>query len=118
MNSKNQESRRFQRYELENTFVVNQESICQVLDLSAEGVSFGCTKLRKFSETLYVDIINNTEIQIWNLPIETIWAEKNDAYPASSIHAVKMGARFHKNLTDEQISALSQLMAFLKEDTP
>ena len=118
MKPKNRESRRFHRHKLENTFVVNQEGVCQVLDLSVEGVSFGCTRVRKFSEILTVDIIDNSGIQIWDLPIETIWAEKNDAYPSSSIHAVKMGARFHKDLTHEQISALSHLMAFLREDTP
>lgn len=114
----NQESRRFKRHKLQNTFVVGQEGICQVLDLSADGVSFGCTKLRKFSEISTVDIIDSSGFQIWDLPIETIWAEKNDAYPTSSIHALKMGARFHKDLTNEQISALSQLMQFLEEETP
>ena len=118
MKLKNQESRLFKRHKVKNTLLVNQESICQVIDISADGVSFGCAGVRKFSEFLTVDIIGNKGIQIWDLPIEKIWEVKNDAYPASSIHAVKMGARFHKDITDEQISALSQLIAFLNEDTP
>ena len=113
---KKQETRKYRRHKLANTFVVNQESICQVLDVSTEGVSFGCTKLRNFSETLTVDIINNSGIHIWDLPLETVWAEKNDAYPTFSIHAVKMGARFHKDLSNEQISSLNQLMEYLAED--
>ena len=118
MNLKNQESRRFKRHKLKNTFVVGQEGICQVLDLSADGVSFGCTKLPKFSAISTVDIIDNSGIQIWDLPIETIWAEKNDAYPSSSIHAVKMGARFHENITSEHLLALTQLLEFLGEESP
>ena len=61
---------------------------------------------------------HNIGCQIWDLPVETIWAKKNDAYPTSSIHAVKMGARFHKDLTHEHVSSLNQLIEFLREATP
>lgn len=110
--------KKFRRHKLENTFVVNQEGVCQVLDLSSEGVSFGCTGERKFPETWTVDIINNSGIHIWDLPIKTIWAEKKDTHRSSSIHAVRMGAKFHENLTPEHISALSQLLDFLREESP
>jgi hypothetical protein len=102
---------------LENTFVVNQEGVCQVLDFSSEGVLIGCINERKFPAIWTVDIVNNTGVHIWDLPIKTIWAEKNDNNRTSSIHAVKIGARFHENLTPEHLSALSQLLEFIREDS-
>jgi len=113
---KNQESRKYRRHKLENTFVINQEGVCQVLDLSSKGVLIGCLSERKFPEIWTVDIVNNTGVHNWDLPIRTIWAEKNDFNPASSIHAVKIGARFRKNLTPEHLSALNQLLECIRED--
>lgn len=115
---KNPESRKYRRHKLDDTFIINREGVCQVLDLSSEGVSFGCTKERKFPETWTIDIVNNSGVHIWDLPIKTIWTEKNDAYPSSSIHAVKMGARFHETITSEHLSALTQLLEFLSEESP
>ena len=112
---KNQESRKYQRHKLENTFVVNQEGVCQVIDLSSEGVSLGCTGERTFPETLVVDFVNNTGFHIWDLPIKTVWTEKNDNHPSSSIHAVRVGAKFHENMSPEHFSALSQLLELLRE---
>jgi len=102
---------------LENTFVINQEGVCQVLDLSSEGVLIGCLSERKFPEIWTVDLVNNTGVHIWDLPIRIIWAEKNDINPTSSIHAVKIGARFDENLTLEHLSALNQLLEFIREES-
>ena len=107
---KNKESRRQQRHKLEDTFVINQEGICQVHDLSPTGISFGCTNERKFSETLTVDIINNTGTSIWDLPIKPVWVEKNNADSFSSIYVARLGAKFDENLTIEHLSAIASIL--------
>ena len=111
---KNQEARQYQRCKLDDTFVVNQEGICQVLDLSPGGVSFGCTSERKFPETLTVDILNNSGTHIWDLPIKAIWAEKNNAETCSSLYVLRLGAKFHENLTSEHLSAITKILNFSK----
>ena len=117
MNLKNQETRKYRRHKLENTFIINQEGVCQVLDLSVEGLSFRCTKDRIFPETLTIDIVNNSGVHIWDLPIKTIWAEKINTHSFSSIHTVKMGAKFHDNLSPEHLYALNQLLGLLRKDS-
>ena len=113
-----QEVRKYLRHKPKDTFVINKDGVCQVLDLSSKGVSFGCTKERTFPETWTVDIVNNTGIHIWDLPIKTVWAEKNNTYPSSSIHPVKMGAKFDEKLTSEHLSALTELLEFLRAEAP
>ena len=112
LNLNNQECRRFKRHRLENTFVVNQEGICQVLDLSPTGISFGCTNERKFPETLTVDVINNSGIHIWDLPIKPIWVEKNNADSFSSIFVSRLGGKFDENLTIEHLSAIASILNY------
>ena len=107
---KNKESRRYQRNKLDDTFVINQEGICQVLDLSQTGISFGCTNERKFPETLTVDIVNNTGIHIWDLPIKAIWANKNNAKPSSSLYVLRLGAKFDENLSPIHLSAIKKIL--------
>ena len=117
MNFKNQEARKNRRHKLENTFIINQEGVCQVLDLSTEGLSFRCTENRKFPETLTIDIVNNSGVHIWDLPIKIIWSEKINTHSFSSIHTVKIGAKFLDTLSPENLSALNQLLGLTRKDS-
>ncbi len=113
---KTQESRRHHRHKLEDTFVINQGGICQVLDLSPTGISFGCTNERKFPETLTVDVVNNTGMHIWDLPIKPIWVEKNNADSFSSLYVSRLGAKFDENLTSEHLSAITSMLNYSEKD--
>ena len=115
---KDQEVRKYRRHKLENTFIINQDCVCQVLNLSIGGISFGCTADQIFTGTWIVDIVNNSGVRIWDLPIKIIWTDKNNTHSSSSIHTVKMGAKFNANLSPEQLYALSQLLERLREDIP
>ena len=117
MNFKNQEARRNPRRKLDNTFIINQEGVCQVLDLSAEGLSFRCTENRKFPETLTIDVVNNSGVHIWDLPIKIIWVEKINTHSFASIHTVKIGAKFRDNLSPENLHALNQLLGLIRKDS-
>ncbi len=99
-----------------DTFVVNQEAVCQVLDVSSGGVSFGCTSERKIPEIWTVDIIDNKGVHLLDFPVKTVWAGKNTDSKSSSIYEIVVGAQFNNNkFSPEQKSALDQLLAFLKE---
>jgi hypothetical protein len=108
---KNIESRRCQRHKLEDTFVVNQEGICQVFDISPTGISFRCTNERNFPESLTVDVVNNSGMHVWDLPIKPIWVEKINADSFSSLYVSRLGAKFEGNLTPEHLSAISNILS-------
>lgn len=101
--------RKHERHKLENTFVVNQKGVCRVFDLSAGGVSFGCTSEREIPESLTIDIIDDSGAQLFDMPVETVWAAPNKEMNTASIYEVIVGARFRDDLTPEQQFVLDQL---------
>jgi hypothetical protein len=116
MTSNNHETRKHPRHRLTDTFVVNQEAVCQVLDVSSGGISFGCTSERKIPEIWTVDIIDNKGVHLLDFPVKTVWAGKNKDSKSSLIYEMVVGAQFNNNkLSPEQKSALDQLLTFLKE---
>lgn len=107
------DTRKHTRHKISDTFVVNQEGVCQVFNLSSGGFSFGCVSERELPETWTVDIVNDKGVHIWDLPVKTVWAKKSDGPLKASIHSVKVGARFQDDLSSEHMSALNELIAFL-----
>ena len=116
MTSNHHETRKHPRHRLTDTFVVNQEAVCRVLDVSSGGVSFGCTSERKIPEIWTIDIIDNKGVHLLDIPVRTVWAGKSKDSRASSIYEMVVGAQFNSNiLSPEQKSALDQLLAFLNK---
>ena len=110
------ETRKYPRHRLTDTFVVNQEAVCRVLDVSSGGVSFGCTSERKIPEIWTVDIIDNKGVHLFDIPVRTVWAGKSKDARTSSIYEMVVGAQFNNNiLSPEQKSALDQLLTFLNK---
>ena len=52
------------RHKLINTFVVNQQGVCRVFDLSSGGVSFGYSSKKGIPERLVVDIIDDKGLHL------------------------------------------------------
>jgi hypothetical protein len=104
------DSRKNLRHKLTDTFVVIREGVCQVINLSSGGFSFGCVNERELPEKWTVDIVNNKGVHIWDLPVRTVWAEKNCQLEKSSIYAVKVGVKFENGLSLEHQSALNELV--------
>lgn len=116
MNNIQLKNRQHQRHQCCGTLVVTSTCVCQVLDLSEGGISFGCTSEKQFSKTWAADIINGSGVHIYDLPVKVVWVKENNS--TSSIHIVKVGAKFQKNLTLEQKAALNELLDSLKEMKP
>jgi hypothetical protein len=107
------ESRRHPRHKIIDTFIVNQESICQIFNLSSEGIAFGCTIDSKIPNTLTVDIFNNAGLHILNIPLEKVWLATNEGQETPSMYEVILGAKFCERLSREQQTALDQILEFL-----
>jgi hypothetical protein len=115
MGSKHLKSRQHSRHKLNNTFVVNQNGVCRVFDLSSGGFSFGCTSNREIPEILIVDIVDDKGLHLLDLSVKTIWAAKNEDLNTASIYEIIVGAAFKNDLSSEQQSALERLLTFLKD---
>ncbi len=107
------ESRKHLRHKIVDTFIVNRESICQIFNLSSEGIAFGCTSGSKIPNTLNVDIFNNAGLHIFNIPLEKIWLATNEGQDTSSMYEVILGAKFCEKLSRDQQAALDQILEFL-----
>ena len=110
-------NREHNRHKITDTFVVNREGVCQVFDLSSGGFSFGCINERELPEKWTVDIINDKGVRLWDLPVETVWAKKYNTSPKTSIHTIKVGARFlEQDMSPVNKSALQDLLEFLNNN--
>lgn len=106
--------RQHQRHKVINTFVVNQGGFSRfkVFDLSAGGLSFGCSN-KKIPENLVIDIMDDEGLHLLDLPIEKVWSAENKDLSTSDIYGTVIGAKFHDSMLPDQKLALSQLLGSL-----
>ena len=100
------EQRQHPRLKPENTFVISQKRVCRVFDLSAGGLSFGCTDENEMPQESSVDIIDNYGLKLFDLPIETVWTSKN----TGSIYKTIMGFKFRSDLSHDHRSSIGELI--------
>ena len=110
------EQRQHLRLKAENTFAINQKRVCRVFDLSVGGISFGCTSDHDINEKTIVDIIDNYDLQLFDIPIETVWLAKNNDMNTKTIYKNIIGAKFKTDLSDDQRSVLGRLLALNHKD--
>ena len=87
-----------------------------IFDLSSGGFSFGCINERELPGKWTVDIINDKGVHLWDLPVETVWTKKHNTSSKTSIHSVKVGARFLEDMSTVNKSALKELLEFLRDN--
>ena len=110
------EQRQHLRLKAENTFAINQKRVCRVFDLSVGGISFGYTSDHNITEKTIVDIIDNYDLELFDIPIETVWLAKNNDMNTKAIYKTMIGAKFKTDLSDDQRSALGRLLAVIHKD--
>lgn len=113
----NENYREHKRLKLENTFVINQKHVCRLFNLSEGGISFGCTSERDVPKYVTVDIIDNYGLQLFDLPVETIWSAKNNDVKTVSMYEMVVGAKFNNTLSSVQRNDLDKLIRFLKDES-
>ena len=101
--------RRHQRHKLTNTFIVNQEGVCRVFDLSLGGIAFGCTRERSIPDTWSVDIIDDTGVHLPNISMKTVWTAKNKDLNTATIYEIVVGAEFNEDLSQTEQRSLNKL---------
>ena len=110
MVSNYRESRKHLRRKVTDTFVVNRENICQIFNLSSGGVSFGCTVSSKIPQTLTVDIVDNTGVHLFDIPLKKVWLNTSKQMETSSMYEVVLGAKFGRKLSHEEQVAIDKIL--------
>ena len=107
--------RKHPRHKLLNTFVTNKLGICRLFDLSSGGVSFGCSSSKDIPGRLVIDILDDDGLHLIDLPVERVWAAKNNDLNTATIYDTVVGAKFSDDLSPEQQVTLDQLLEVLSE---
>jgi hypothetical protein len=116
MDPSSSNNRKHKRLHPENTFVINQQCVCRVLNFSQGGLSFGCPSEREVPDIMAIDIIDNSGLKIYNLSVETIWAGENKDTNTESIYKMIVGVKFNKKNSYDQQVKLDQLTRLIKKD--
>lgn len=109
--------REHRRQNLSNTLVVDHQGTCRVFNLSSSGVAFGCTGYRAIPERLIIDIVDDKGLHLLDLPINRVWAAKNQDISTAAIYETVVGAKFSDDLSPDQQSALNQLLEFFNKNS-
>jgi hypothetical protein len=110
--TQNIQNRRQQpRFEIQNTFVVNPQGACEILEMSTDGFSFKCLFGQSLSSEWMVDIINDRGGYLENISVEKVWelAKDKDSYNPSSLCELAVGVKF-TNLSRVQQLGLDNLL--------
>ena len=110
------DQRRCNRIEPENTFVLNQRCVFRVLNLSQGGMLLGCSEEHTVPDKMVVDVIDNSGLEIFSLPIETIWSRKNSGIYMESLYKMIVGVKFNVKKNSDQQVKIDQLLRLIKKN--
>ena len=105
----NQNRRQHHRVQFKDTFVMNPEGTCEVVEMSSGGFSFKCLFEHSLSGEWRVDIINNSGDYIEKLPVEKVWESVKVTQHSTPIHELEVGVRF-RDLSRQQKLTLAKLI--------
>ena len=103
------EQRKFQRFEVLNLLAVTKRGTGQILDLSLEGLSFGCLYPHKFPDEFCLDILDAKGSHIKMLKVRKTWEANGDNLDSAGIYELIVGLEFSE-LTSAQLGELSYLL--------
>ncbi len=103
------EQRKIQRYEVLNLLAITGRGTGQILDISREGLSFGCLYPHDFPDEFYLDILDAKGSHIKMLNVRKMWETKGDSQNPAETYELVVGLGF-SNLTSAQSRELSYLL--------
>lgn len=103
------EQRKIQRHEVINLLAITERGTGQILDISREGLSFGCLYPHAFPHEFYLDILDAKGTHIKKLKVRKM-RETNGDYPEpEAIYELVVGVEFFE-LTSSQSDELNYLL--------
>jgi hypothetical protein len=107
------EQRKIQRHDIIHLLAITERGTGQVLDISREGLSFGCLYPHAFQNEFYVDILDTKGSHIKKLKVRKMWETSGHYKDSSSMFELVVGVEFAE-LTSDQSDELNYLFANLE----
>jgi hypothetical protein len=98
------EQRINERHEVIHLLAITERGTGQILDISSEGLSFGCLYPHDFPHEFYLDILDAKGSHIKKVKVQKMWEINGDCQESSAIFELVIGVEF------------SNLSAFQKDD--
>ncbi len=102
------EQRKIQRYEVLNLLAITTRGTGQILDISRDGLSFGCLYPHSFPHDFYLDILDAKGSHIKAIKVQKIWETNRDCQETATYELV-IAVKFSE-LTPTQSDELDSLL--------
>ncbi len=103
------EQRKIQRYEVLNLLAITGRGTGQILNISREGLSFGCLYPHAFPHEFFLDILDAKGSHIKTLKVRKIWETNGDFQELTAIYELVVAVKFSE-LTSTQSGELNSLL--------
>ena len=103
------EQRKKHRHEVINLLAITERGTGQVLDISCEGLSFGCLYPHTFPREFHIDILEVQGSHIKRLRVRKMRETSGDDQEAPALFEVVLGVEF-SDLTPSQAGELEYLL--------
>lgn len=103
------EQRKIERHEAVHLLAITERGTGQILDISQEGLSFGCLYPHTFPRDFYVDILDAKGSHIKKLKVRKMWQTNGDINDPSAVFELLIGVEFSE-LTSIQSEELTYLL--------
>ena len=97
------------RHEMINLLAVTERGTGQILDISREGLSFGCLYPHTIPHEFYLDILDAKGSHIKKLKVRKMWEIDGDYQEGAAIFELVVGVEF-PDLTQAQADELNYLL--------
>jgi hypothetical protein len=97
------------RHEVINLLAITERGTGQILDISREGLSFGCLYPHAFPHEFYLDILDAKGSHIKKLKVRKMWEINGDYQEGAAIFELVVGIEF-PDLTSAQADELNYLL--------
>ena len=97
------------RHEVINLLAITERGTGQILDISREGLSFGCLYPHTFPHEFYLDILDAKGSHIKKLKVRKMWEIDGDYQEGAAIFELVVGIEF-PDLTSAQADELNDLL--------
>jgi len=107
------EQRKIQRHDVIHLLAITERGTGQVLDISREGLSFGCLYPHVFQNEFYVDILDAKGSHIKKLKVRKMWETSEHYQDSIAMFELVVGVEFCE-LSPSQADELNYLFASLE----
>ena len=114
------EQRKIERHEAVHLLAITARGTGQILDISRDGLSFGCLYPHTFPTVFYVDILDAKGSHIKQIKVRKMWETHGDFNDPTAIFELVIGVEFSElsSLQTEELTYLLNNMEVVNYSYP